>query len=196
MISQPTAPRGVNNLPSIFPPYEKACFDSNNRAVGLSSFKDKWLECCPHIRISTPRDDTERTLYAACIRQSLDELHGVVRPSGIKDPVWSHIRWYTNAIQLSVRRESDSPGSHVYWYCVSDPDPILHPFVSTFALLVAVVSISSRLHKTATALLSCGLHVKVNDSPATANSDEPGAALSVDMLDPMSTERYLTVKKD
>ncbi|KAJ8313169.1 hypothetical protein KUTeg_009285 [Tegillarca granosa] len=139
-LPQPAAPRGVNNLPSIFLPcsdtklnifriYEKACFDSNNKAVGLSSFKDIWLKCCPHIRISTPRDDvcqkceifrrriqdavsdedkllstsefklhlekcqTERTIYAACIRQSLDELHGVVRPPGI-----------INLFQLATRK--------------------------------------------------------------------------------------------
>ena len=67
-IPQPAGPRGGDPDPPIFLPcsdtkemihkhYSESCVQCDLRALGLSSFKDVWLRCTPHIRISTPRTD-------------------------------------------------------------------------------------------------------------------------------------------
>ena len=44
---------------SVFLKYQESCKDPRNpvRAVGLSSFKDLWLQTCPHIKFVSRRDD-------------------------------------------------------------------------------------------------------------------------------------------
>ena len=69
-LPQPAAPRASANEPPILLPsaeskvslyrlYNQACSQSSDsvRCVGLSSFKDIWLKCCPHIKFISPRDD-------------------------------------------------------------------------------------------------------------------------------------------
>lgn len=69
-IPQPEAPRGSDGIPPVFLPasdtkkqihtkYEKCLSEINPvpRIVKLASFKDLWLKCIPHIKISKPRDD-------------------------------------------------------------------------------------------------------------------------------------------
>ncbi|XP_062575096.1 uncharacterized protein LOC134237029 [Saccostrea cucullata] len=67
-IPQPAGTRGRDTEPTIFLPcsdtkdalhkrYVESCAQSNIRALGLSTFKDVWLRCIPHIKISTPRTD-------------------------------------------------------------------------------------------------------------------------------------------
>jgi len=65
-LPQPAAPRGIDNLPTVFLPASNTKTDIHKeyvasccggRALRLTSFKDIWATCCPHIRIAKPRED-------------------------------------------------------------------------------------------------------------------------------------------
>jgi hypothetical protein len=65
-IPQPAAPRGIDNIPCTYLPsnttkinmhkeYTRA--SAHERVISLTSFKDIWRSCLPHIRIGKPRED-------------------------------------------------------------------------------------------------------------------------------------------
>jgi len=65
-LQQPAAPRGIDNLPTIYLPASKTKTEihreyvdscGGGRALRLTSFKDIWATCCPHIRVAKPRED-------------------------------------------------------------------------------------------------------------------------------------------
>lgn len=67
-IPQPAGPRGGGPEPQVYLPcsdtkeaihkqYTEDCGMTGLRALGLASFKDVWLKCTPHIKISNPRTD-------------------------------------------------------------------------------------------------------------------------------------------
>lgn len=67
-LPQPAAPRGRDDTPPIYLPsdttkkavhqmYVRSCEEACVRAVGLSTLKKIWLNCLPHIKIATPKDD-------------------------------------------------------------------------------------------------------------------------------------------
>jgi hypothetical protein len=67
-IPMPAAPRGRDGEPPIFLPssltkkkvhreYVSASETSDHRSLGLTSFKNTWKQCVPHIKIASPRDD-------------------------------------------------------------------------------------------------------------------------------------------
>ena len=67
-IPQPAAPRGRADVPPTYLPashnkqavyahYKKMCTAAGERVLGVSSFKDVWLKCMPHLKVMTPRTD-------------------------------------------------------------------------------------------------------------------------------------------
>ena len=67
-LPMPAAPRGRDEDPPIYLPssltktelhksYVAACQDTDTRALKITSYKDIWRHCVPHIRISSPKDD-------------------------------------------------------------------------------------------------------------------------------------------
>ena len=65
-LPQPTTPRGIDNLPTVFLPVSNTKTDIYNeyvascgsgRALRLTSFKYIYATCCPHIQIAKPRED-------------------------------------------------------------------------------------------------------------------------------------------
>ena len=67
-LPQPAAPRGIDNVPIVFLPsgttkegifkdYAASCQEAGVRDLRLTSFKDIWRTCLPHIRIGSPRHD-------------------------------------------------------------------------------------------------------------------------------------------
>ncbi|XP_053389671.1 uncharacterized protein LOC128552653 [Mercenaria mercenaria] len=71
-LPQPAAPRGrgekapvylpsKNTKQSIHQEYVTACSQIEKQYVGLSTFKDLWKRCVPHIKIAAPKDDVCKT---------------------------------------------------------------------------------------------------------------------------------------
>ena len=65
-LPQPAAPRGIDNIPCVYLPSNTTKVDmhktymasmAQERALKITSFKDIWRMCLPHIRISKPRED-------------------------------------------------------------------------------------------------------------------------------------------
>jgi hypothetical protein len=67
-LPMPAAPRGQDGEAPIMLPsaltkkelhqiYLQRCIEAGVRHLGLTSFKDVWKNCVPHIRIMTPKDD-------------------------------------------------------------------------------------------------------------------------------------------
>ena len=67
-IPQPSAPRGRDEDAPVFlsstetilklhEKYKTAVDEIGGRVLGVSSFRDIWKRCCPHIKISGPKDD-------------------------------------------------------------------------------------------------------------------------------------------
>ncbi|XP_060600079.1 uncharacterized protein LOC132753609 isoform X1 [Ruditapes philippinarum] len=67
-LPQPAAPRCLDNIPPVYLTsdttkkdmhqlYKQSCSDPRVRALELTSFKDIWRTCLPHIRIASPKDD-------------------------------------------------------------------------------------------------------------------------------------------
>lgn len=70
-LPQPAPPRGRQEEPPVYLPssytklsvhkdYVSTCAENDRAHVGLTTFKDVWLKCLPHIKISTPKDDVCR----------------------------------------------------------------------------------------------------------------------------------------
>ncbi|XP_053376640.1 uncharacterized protein LOC123565268 [Mercenaria mercenaria] len=71
-LPQPAAPRGRSDEPPIYLPssdtklsihqqYKEVCIENDKLYVGLTTFKDLWSLCVPHIKISSPIEDVCRT---------------------------------------------------------------------------------------------------------------------------------------
>ncbi|XP_053375897.1 uncharacterized protein LOC123531691 [Mercenaria mercenaria] len=71
-LPQPAAPRGRSDEPPIYLPssdtklsihqqYKEVCIENDKLYVGLTTFKDLWSTCVPHIKISSPIEDVCRT---------------------------------------------------------------------------------------------------------------------------------------
>ncbi|XP_053407975.1 uncharacterized protein LOC123547720 [Mercenaria mercenaria] len=67
-LPQPAPSRGRDGIPSVYLPalntklsihkeYVTACVQNDKRSVGLTTFKDVWNRCVPHIKIMSPRED-------------------------------------------------------------------------------------------------------------------------------------------
>ncbi|XP_053392666.1 uncharacterized protein LOC123542687 [Mercenaria mercenaria] len=67
-LPQPAAPRGREDEAPIYLPssdtkqsvhseYVKRCMEAEKRYVGLTTFKDIWKNCLPHIKIASPKED-------------------------------------------------------------------------------------------------------------------------------------------
>ena len=67
-IPQPAAPRGRDGVAPVYLPaslskehlhkeYRLACVENNIRVLGITSFKETWTQCVPHIKIASPRED-------------------------------------------------------------------------------------------------------------------------------------------
>ena len=97
-IPQPAAPRGRADVPPTYLPashnkqavyahYKKMCTAAGERVLGVSSFKDVWLKCMPHLKVMTPRTDccAKCEKYRAQIQDAVTETEKAAALAGFGD---------------------------------------------------------------------------------------------------------------
>jgi hypothetical protein len=136
---QVEGPGTTNNLPSsntkigIHAQFIQSTQDTEIRAMGLTSFKNIWQKCCPHIKICTPRQDVCHICEK--LRKKIIDAVTEAEKLEASDEFRQHV----------IDAQSERL---VYKQCVDDAKTEMHGFVRPVGPIAATSSTYTKVHYT------------------------------------------------